>query len=77
MGSIIANRWLASQSVKTAVLNPVGRLGKRQRRLGSEYVHRFAYILSADVIFTHRQLKESIVPIARGDYPDAPFDCGV
>lgn len=34
-------------------------------------------LLTADATFVPRRLKELILPIARGEYPSAAFDCGV
>ena len=34
-------------------------------------------LVKSDSEFTPRRLKELILPIARGEYPEAPFDCGV
>jgi 8-oxo-dGTP pyrophosphatase MutT (NUDIX family) len=34
-------------------------------------------LLAADAEFTPRRLKALILPIARGEYPAEPFDCGV
>ena len=36
-----------------------------------------AEILASDAIFTPRRLRELILPISRGVYPDALLDCGV